>query len=113
MQNTSSTSAHRQSQASRGLTVSLSQGLADKLWHAESATFLTEQRDRFEGDPTLPDPDDVVFATGCMRWFRTAADAVLLLAFEQAAGHHVTMLWDLALEEHVILSTRGQEPVTS
>ena len=48
-----------------------------------------------------------------MRWCRTAADAVLLLAFEQAAGHHVTMLWDLALEEHVILTTRSQEPATS
>ncbi|WP_396290228.1 hypothetical protein [Curtobacterium sp. KT1] len=75
--------------------------------------MLTEQRDRFEGDPTLPDPANAVFTTGIMRWCRTAADAVLLLAFEQAAGHHVTMLWDLALEEHVILTTRSQEPATS
>ncbi len=41
-----------------------------------------------------------------MRWCRTAADAVLLLAYEQAAGHTATMLWDLDQDERVVLSTR-------
>ncbi|MDB6428041.1 hypothetical protein [Curtobacterium sp. 20TX0008] len=92
----------------RSLPITLTQHLADMLWHTgtTSTQILREQRDRFESDPALPDPDDPIFAQSYMRWCRTAADAVLLLAYEQAAGHTATMLWDLDQDERVVLSTR-------
>lgn len=97
--------------AGRKLPITLTQHLADMLWHTgtTSAQILREQRDRFESDPALPDPDDPIFAQSYMRWCHTAADAVLLLAYEQAAGHSATMLWDLDEDERVVLSTRAYE----
>jgi alkylated DNA repair dioxygenase AlkB len=102
------TNTTRTAEAGNPLAVTLTQHLADMLWHTgtTSAETLTENRDRFESDPVLPDPDDAIFAASYMRWCRTAADAVLLLAYEQAAGHSATMLWDLDEDEHVVLSTR-------
>ncbi|GAA3340199.1 hypothetical protein GCM10017714_18970 [Curtobacterium pusillum] len=97
--------------AGRSLPITLTQHLADMLWltGTTSPRILREQRDRFESDPALPDPDDPIFAQSSMRWCRTAADAVLLLAYEQAAGHTATMLWDLDQDERVVLSTRVDE----
>jgi len=97
--------------AGRKLPITLTQHLADMLWHTgtTSTQILREQRDRFESDPALPDPDDSIFAQSYMRWCRTAADAVLLLSYEQAAGHTATMLWDLDQDERVVLSTRVDE----
>ncbi|WP_069712514.1 hypothetical protein [Curtobacterium sp. ER1/6] len=95
----------------RSLPIALTQHFADMLWHTgtTSAHILGEQRDRFESDPALPDPDDPMFAEGYLRWCRTAADAVLLLAHERAAGHSATMLWGLDEDERVVLSTRLHE----
>lgn len=97
--------------AGRPLPVTLTQHLADMLWHTgtTSAKILREQRDRFESDPALPDPDDPIFADAYLRWCRTATDAVLLLAYEHAAGHAATMLWDLDEDERVVLCTRAHE----
>jgi hypothetical protein len=81
------------------------------LWRAgtTSTRILREQRDRFESDPALPDPDDPIFADAYLRWCRTATDAVLLLAYEHTAGHAATMLWDLDQNERVVLSTRADD----
>lgn len=93
------------------LPITLTQHLADMLWYTgtTSLQILREQRDRFESDPALPDSDDPILADACLRWCRTAAEAVLLLAYEQAAGHAATMLWDLDQDERVVLSTRIHE----
>lgn len=98
----------------QSLPISLTQHLADMLWHTGSTgtRILREQRDRFESDPALADPDDPIFAEGYLRWCRTAADAVLLLAYEHAAGHSATMLWDLHEDERVVLSTRADELIS-
>jgi hypothetical protein len=94
--------------AGDALVVRVTQHMADMLWHTGTTSHRTfwENRDRFESDPVLPDPDDPIFAKAYMRWCRTAADAVLLLAYEQAAGHTATILWDLDEGERVVLSTR-------
>ncbi|WIE62260.1 hypothetical protein DEI97_003695 [Curtobacterium sp. MCLR17_032] len=46
------------------LPITLTQHLADMLWHTgtTSTQILREQRDRFESDPALSDPDDPIFA---------------------------------------------------
>ena len=66
--------------AGGSLPITLTQHLADMLCHTgtTSAQILLEQRDRFDSDPALPDPDDSIFADAYLRWFLTATDAVLL-----------------------------------
>jgi hypothetical protein len=41
-----------------------------------------------------------------MSWCDTVAGAVLLRTYEEACGYTVTMLWDLAMQTQVVLSSR-------
>jgi hypothetical protein len=90
------------------LTLTLTESLADMLAGSSSRNFYEEQADRFEllGGFDLPLPNDAVFAGGTMNFCAGTSDALLLRAYEQGCGHIVTMLWDLATEEYVILSSR-------
>ncbi len=90
------------------LTLTLTESLADMLSHRSSSNFYEEQADRFEllGGCDLPLPNDAVFAGGTMNFCASTSDALPFRAFEQGCGHTVTMLWDLATEEYVVLSSR-------
>jgi hypothetical protein len=91
------------------LSVTLTERFAHMLWVNAAANFYAEQADRFElvGDFDLPLPTDELFAGGTMSWCDSASDALLFRAYEEACGHTVTLLWDLAVEGHyVVLSSR-------
>ncbi len=90
------------------LTLTLTERLADMLSDNRHHNFYEEQADRFEllGGFDLPLPNDAVFVGGTMNFCDSNSDALLFRAYEQGCGHTVTMLWDLATEEHVVLSSR-------
>lgn len=93
------------------LSLVLTAPLAQMLCTDTYPNFWAEQPDRFEllGQFNLPLPNDPVFAGGSLNWCATAADALLFRAYEEACGHTVTLLWDLAHEDgqgHVVLSSR-------
>ena len=90
------------------LTLTLTERLADMLAGNRALSFYEKQADRFEllGGFDLPLPNDAVFVGGTMNFCGGISDALLLRAYEQGCGHTVTMLWDLATEEYVILSSR-------
>jgi hypothetical protein len=104
------------------ITVRLSAMVAQTLRRSIEANFYDDQPHRFEliGGYDLPVPNDPTFAGGTMAWCATAADMVLFAAFEQAAGHQTTLLWDLDRARanldrvdgrdedcHVVLSSRA------
>lgn len=76
--------------------------------------FVREQPCRFEphgdGDPLSPS-----WEHGQMTWCATAADALILRAYERANGYEAMILWDLAVAETeayppdawVVLSSRA------
>ena len=90
------------------LTLTLTECLADMLSDNRHHNFYEEQADRFEllGGFDLPLPNDAVFAGGTMNFCAGTSDALLFRAYEEDCGHTVTMLWDLATEEYVVLSSR-------
>jgi hypothetical protein len=90
------------------ITLTLTEHLADMLAGNRSPNFYEEQAERFEllGGFDLPLPNDGVFVGGTMNFCGATSDALLLRAYEQGCGHTVTMLWDLATEEYVVLSSR-------
>lgn len=94
------------------MTVTLTRALADRLWHTGTKSFLADQRDRFDDFSEFTDPEDPALEDGRMRWCRTDADAVLLLAYEQAVGV-ARLLWDRDLESYVVLSSRSGDLPTS
>jgi hypothetical protein len=66
--------------------------------------------EHFEFDDDV-DPLDPKFTDGTMFWCATAADMLLLQAYELACGFESMYLWDLnnytsGLGQHVLLSAR-------
>lgn len=90
------------------LTLTLTERLADMLAGNRAPNFYEEQAERFEllGGFDLPLPNDAVFVDGTMNFCGATSEALLLRAYEQGCGHTVTLLWDLATEEYVVLSSR-------
>jgi hypothetical protein len=80
------------------VTVRLTPKRAQMLCSNSMRNFYAEQPDRFapmdDFDAMLP--NDPVLADGTMHWCETAADALLLLAYEQATGHEAILLGDEA-----------------
>jgi hypothetical protein len=99
------------------VTLTLDPRLAEALsGEACAASLYFEYPDQFEYLRQTDDLGDPVFREGTMRWCDTAADAVLLHAFQLAAGHRAVLLWDLdrslqnidegrSLACHIVLST--------
>ena len=79
------------------LTLVLSQRHADVLRTNTMREFVMEQDGRFEHFDG-PDPLDPRFRGGSLHWCETASDWLLLRAYEQARGHSVAMLSDLAYD---------------
>lgn len=70
--------------------------------------FLADQSDRFEVSEDR-DPFDPRWAGGTMTWCHTASDALLLRAYEHAAGADAMLLFDCCMPDgdvYVVLSTR-------
>lgn len=92
------------------LTVRLTQSVAAALWTARMATFVRDQTDRFEVVAPGLDLEDERWGAGSMSWCATAADAILLLAYEKACGFDAGLLMDTMYEDpFVVLSTRTFE----
>lgn len=102
------------------ITIELNQQLADMLRSNSSQNLYADQADRFEtlGDKAAPAPTDPVFDSGTMHWCATAADALMLRAYEEASGATAILLWDLATSSieppaggyddgYVVLSSAG------
>jgi hypothetical protein len=92
------------------VTVRLTPKLADMLRVNSMRNFYADQPDRFapmDGFDSML-PNDPAFADGTMHWCETAADALLLLAYEHATGRLAILLGDEADTElsWVVLTDR-------
>lgn len=92
------------------VTLDLTPELAQTLWVSSTECFFNEQPDRFEHVEITQVPFGDQFEKGTMLWSRTAADALLLLAYERNSGFNAVLLWDLAESDdsssYVVMSSR-------
>ena len=96
------------------ITITLDRSTAEMLGRISAQNLYAENPDSFEivSSEGSAQPGDAVFDGGTMTWCATAADALLLAAYEEAGGFRTTLLWDLAAAEvpvqvaYVVLSSR-------
>lgn len=92
------------------LTIELDDRDAQMLYHTGFAgTLVRDQAERFE--KLELDEDRATWKDGAVMWCSSAADALLLRAYERANGYRAEIDWDLAHGGDpglgwVVLSTR-------
>lgn len=98
------------------VTITLDPATAELLGRTWAQNLYAEHPDNFEimSSEGATQPGDAVFDGGTMTWCATAADALLLAAYEEAGGFRATLLWDLGAAEaavppvaYVVLSSRA------
>jgi hypothetical protein len=75
------------------VTLTLTHRMTDMLHHTSAENLAQDQPDRFEEHDGTANQVDLI--GGTMMWCDTAADAVLLLAYERGSGRTAALLWDL------------------
>lgn len=98
----------RHSNMTTQLQVLITDEDADLLYHTCCRSFVRHQRDRFEL-LAGPDPLSGPSLDGTLYWCDTRADALLLRAYESAAGFETAILGDFAedyADDTVVLSSR-------
>jgi hypothetical protein len=97
------------------LTLSIPSSVVELLRSSSSRNFMDQQPGRFLalGEGSLPAPDSPVFNSGTLIWTNCVTDALILRAYEEAAGESVTLLWDDCGDEFygglVVLTSRPIE----
>ncbi|MBW4079175.1 MAG: hypothetical protein HIU84_11830 [Acidobacteria bacterium] len=80
--------------------------LAGTLYDTASECFFNDQPERFEHVELNQVPFGTEFDKGTLFWSTTAADALILLAYERASGFNALLLWDVTESNITIDSNR-------